>query len=526
MSAVGIDGATATALAAQAAQFTVADLWRRSARLFADRVAITCDELELTYAQVDERTGRLARALADAGIGRADRVAVMARTRPEFIELYLAAGKLGATIVGLNIRSHPDELAHCVALTRPRLLVAGPDFAEAITGLGGVDAPTWWLPERIGDPDSDWERRMTTATGAPPEVDHDPEDIHCVLFTSGTTGLPKGAMISERASVTRAFRCANWFGLGPDDGMVGWIPMFHTGGDECVKASLVTGGLFATLERADVETMYAAIARHRLTWAAMLPGVLTDFLHHPRRSEYDLSSLRIGFGYANMMPSVVEEFTSTFDAVFWDCFGQTESSFVLALDAVSPGQTPSLRKRPTPLLDIRIVDQDLNELPVGTPGECVVRGPSVMSGYVENPEASAEVFRGGWLHTGDVLVRNEDNTLTYVDRLKYLIKTGGENVYPAEIEQVLVAHPAIREASAISVPHDRWGETILAVVVLDDGASVTEHEIVAWCRERLAGFKTPRLVRILTDDELPRSGTGKIQRHELQRRFADAAREG
>lgn len=508
-------------LAARASRFTVSDLWRRSVRLFGPRPALVAGDLTFSYSEVDRRTDRLARALADGGVRHADRIAVMARTRPEFIELYLAAGKLGAIMVGLNIRAHSNELAYCLELTRPRLLVAAPEFAGPLAGVAPPDIHTWYLPEAVGDADSAWERRMTAATQPPPEVEHDPEDIHCVLFTSGTTGLPKAAMVSERASVTRAHRCASWFGLAPDDGMVGWIPMFHTGGDECVKASLLSGGTFATLQRADPETLFAAIERYRLTWAAMLPGVLTDFLHHPRRTEYDLSSLRFGFGYANMMPSVVEEFTRTFDAVFWDCFGQTESSFVLALDAVSPGQIPTLCKRPAPLLDVRIVDEELREQPVGTPGECVVRGPSVMSGYLENPEATAEVFRGGWLHTGDVLVRNEDGTLTYIDRLKYLIKTGGENVYPAEIEQVLVAHPAVREASAIGVPHERWGETILAVVVLEVGAASTEPELIAWCRARLSGFKTPRSVRFLDEREVPRSGTGKILRDELARMCAE-----
>ena len=160
---------------------------------------------------------------------------------------------------------------------------------------------------------------------------------------------------------------------------------------------------------------------------------------------------------------------------------------------------------------------DLRELPIGVPGECVVRGPSVMSGYLEDPAATIDVFRGGWLHTGDVLVRHEDGTYTYVDRLKYLIKTGGENVYPAEVEQVLTAHPAVREACAISVPDARWGEAIKAVVVLEPGGSCSARELKSWCRERLAGFKCPRYVQFIDYDDVPRSTTGKILRHELER---------
>jgi acyl-CoA synthetase (AMP-forming)/AMP-acid ligase II len=510
----------AQALAARATHFTVADLFRRSVRVYRDRTAVVSSEVELTYGELDERVSRLANHLTEAGLSHGDQVAVLSTTRPEYVEVYFAAAKLGLTVVGLNIRMQVDELLHCVALARPSALFASPDqasAAEAIrAGARGIEH-LWWFPDRVGDPASAYERLLRDARNEAPESVAEPEDIHCVLFTSGTTGRPKGAMVSERASVMRAMRCADWFELGPRDGMIGWIPMFHTGGDECVKATFLTGGKFATLEKPDPEAMFAAIERHRLTWTALLPGVITDFLHHPRRSSYDLSSFRFALGYANMMPRVVQDFTTALGVGFWDTFGQTESSFVVALDLVRPGAQPSLRKRPAPLLDVRIVDEDLRELPVGVPGECVVRGPSVMSGYIADPAATADAFRGGWLHTGDVLVRHEDGTFTYVDRLKYLIKTGGENVYPAEIEQVLTAHAAIREACAISVPDERWGETIKAVVVLEPGESCSPDEIRAWCREHLARFKCPRYVEFLDYDDVPRSTTGKILRHELER---------
>jgi acyl-CoA synthetase (AMP-forming)/AMP-acid ligase II len=505
-------------LAAHAAGFTVADLFRRSVRVYRDRTAIVCSETTVSYGELDKRVTRLANGLRDAGLTRGDRVAVLSTTRPEYIEVYFAAAKLGLTVVGLNFRMQLDELVHCMSLTRPRALFASPDqavTAEALSAAMQIEH-LWWFPDRVGDRASSYESRLRGAAADEPEPTAESEDIHCVLFTSGTTGRPKGAMISERASVIRAMRCADWFDLGPDDGMIGWIPMFHTGGDECVKATFLTGGKFATFEKPDPESMYAAIERHRLTWTALLPGVITDFLHHPQRPAYDLSSMRFALGYANMMPRVVQDFTAALGVGFWDTFGQTESSFVVALDLVQPGDTPSLRKRPAPLLDVRIVDEDLRELPVAVPGECIVRGPSVMSGYIDNDAATAEVFRGGWLHTGDVLVRHEDGTYTYVDRLKYLIKTGGENVYPAEIEQVLTAHPAVREACAVSVPDDRWGEAIKAVVVTEPGKSCSAEDIRAWCRDRLAGFKCPRYVQFLDYDDVPRSTTGKILRRDLE----------
>jgi acyl-CoA synthetase (AMP-forming)/AMP-acid ligase II len=176
-----------------------------------------------------------------------------------------------------------------------------------------------------------------------------------------------------------------------------------------------------------------------------------------------------------------------------------------------------LRKMPSPLLNVRIVDGELAETAVGEPGECVVRGPGVMSGYLDDPVATEEAFRGGWLHTGDVLVRNDDGTVSFVDRQKNLIKTGGENVYPAEVELVIAAHDAVQEVCVFGVPDARWGEAVRAVVVLAPGAELTEAEIVAWCRERLAGYKRPRHVLFMAAGQLPRSTTGKVQRHELAR---------
>ena len=207
--------------------------------------------------------------------------------------------------------------------------------------------------------------------------------------------------------------------------------------------------------------------------------------------------------------------TAAFGIDFCDAFGQTETSYVLAHGWSGPGEEPTLRKMPTPLLDVRLVDDDLNEVPVGTPGECVVRGPSVMSGYLDDPDATAEVFAGGWLHTGDVLSRDEHGTLTFVDRKKYLIKTGGENVYPAEVEQAISSHPAVQEVCVFGVPDPRWGETIKAVVALRPGHDTSAPELVTWCRDRLAGYKRPRYIEFMPAESLPRSTTGKLLRHEL-----------
>ena len=509
-------------VARDAAGYTVRDLFRRAFRVYAGRVAVTSETASWTYRELGERSAALAAALRRLGIGRGDRVAVLSETRPEYVETYAALAELGATALTLNIRMHPDELAYCVGTGRPSALLGSGSLAGALRALRDQDGPirTWVCYDGGLDGFLGYGELLDGGAGAGsaaavPDADVRAGDVHNVLYTSGTTGRPKGAMISQGAAAVRGLRLAQWFGLTPDDGFIGWLPLFHCGGDESLYATMLTGGTYATLRKADAATMYRMIERDRLSWTLLLPGVITDFLGHPARGQHDLSSLRFAIGYANMMPGVVRQLTAAFGIDFYDAFGQTETSYLLAHGVCHPGEEPTLRKLPSPLLDVRLVDDDLNDVPPGQPGECVVRGPSVMSGYLDDEKATDEVFRGGWLHTGDILAGNDDGTVTFVDRKKYLIKTGGENVYPAEVEQVITAHPSVQEACVFGVPDPYWGETVKAVVVRQPGAALSAQEIAGWCRERLAGYKRPRYVAFMTSDQLPRSTTGKLQRHEL-----------
>lgn len=510
-------------LAAAASGVTLDALYRRSLRLFADRVAVTTGDPDgpvWTYRELGERAERLAAGLVASGVGHGDRVAVLSETRPEFVEIYVALARLGVTAITLNIRWHPEEIAHAVATAAPVAFVTTALGAERAAAVRDrcPSVKNWYCV----DGTAGFEPYAGLPTDGEVPVDlARADDVHNVLYTSGTTGRAKGAMITQGTAAVRALRLAQWYTLTPDDGFVGWLPLFHTGGDESLNATLLTGGTFCALATAHTETMFAAIARHGLTWTLLLPGVITDVLHHERRGDYDLSTLRFVIGYANMMPRVVQELTAALNVDFNDAFGQTETSYVLAHGWSGPGEEPHLRKMPTPLMEVRLVDADMRETPVGVPGECVVRGPSVMAGYLDDPAATAEAFAGGWLHTGDVLVRHDDGTLSYVDRAKYLIKTGGENVYPAEVEQAVAAHPAVQEVCAYGVPDPRWGETVKIVVVRAPGGQVSGEEIVAWCRERLAAFKRPHFVEFVGAADLPRSTTGKLQRHLLAERGAD-----
>jgi fatty-acyl-CoA synthase len=502
--------------AAAASATTLDGVFRRAFEVFADRVAVTGEESSFTYSGVRDRAWRLAGALSARGLRRGDRIAALSETRPQYVEIYAACAALGVTVVALNIRLHPEELLYCLEKGRPSLLIASASLAPAVASIRGrAGYVRDWVALEALDGWLDYEAMLAaSAPHEPPRV-AEPEDIHNVLFTSGTTGRPKGAMISQRAAAIRGLRLAQWFGLGRSDGFIGWLPLYHCGGDESLYATFVTGGVFCALRKADPETIFRVIARDRLTWTLLLPGVLTDVLDHPRRADYDLSSLRFAIGYANMMPDIVARLTAAMNIDFYDAFGQSESSYLLAHGVSHPGDAPSLRKRPSPLMEVRIVDDAMNDMPVGRPGECIVRGPSVMSGYLDDEKANDEVFSGGWLHTGDLLRKEADGSLTFVDRKRYLIKTGGENVYPAEVEAVIARHPAVQEVCVFGIPDAYWGETIKAVIVPRPGRSATGAEIVAFCREKLASYKRPRFVEFVASERIPRSATGKLQRHEL-----------
>jgi acyl-CoA synthetase (AMP-forming)/AMP-acid ligase II len=513
-----MDG-TETGLARRAATLTLAQVFARSAQVYADRLALVSEDQTFTYRELDMRSNALANALLKSGVRPGGRIAVLSETRPEFCELYVAVAKVGVTLVTLNIRLRPEELGRCLELAGPSMLFFSGSLASVGEGLRDwCPALTRWVCFDLGASAKaeDYESFRARGATSPLALDVDPEAIHNVLYTSGTTGLPKGAMISQRAAAMRGLRIAQYWNLRETDGFVGWLPLYHCGGDESLYATLLTGGCYATVPKVEPERLYRLIERHHLTWTLLLPGMITGFLENPDRVRHDLSSLRFTFGYANLLPpQLLEEATGLLQAPYYDAYGQTETSYLVAYGRVDPGQRATLRKQPTPFLDVAIVDPELRPLPVGEAGECIVRGPSLMSGYLEAPEATAEVFRGGWLHTGDVLVRNQDGSLTFADRLKYLIKTGGENVYPAEVEQVIARLEAVQEVCVLGVPDERWGETVKACVVLRPGASLEAERIVVWCRENLASYKKPKYIEFLRGDEIPRSATGTVVRNEL-----------
>ena len=364
-----------------------------------------------------------------------------------------------------------------------------------------------------------YEAALAAAATTEPDRNVDPEDGLLVLYTSGTTGLPKGALISHRAEVARMHVAREEFGLAPGDGFVAWPPMFHMASSDHMIACLGTGAHVFVVDGFDLEKIVPLIASHGLWWLVVLPGTVDRFCAEIIATGVTPKSIkRIGAMADLVPPQQIAEITTLLQAPFANTFGATETGLPPAsAGLLSIGQIPiSLAKTANALCEIRLVDADDHDVPEGEAGELVIRGPTLFSGYWNAPQATAHDFRGGWFHMGDAFRRHPDGTLSFADRVKYLIKTGGENVYPAEIERVLLADPRVTEAVVVRKPDAQWGEVPIAFVARSDEA-LTADILLALCRAQLAGYKRPKEIHFVPFDRFPRSTTGKVQRGEVER---------
>jgi acyl-CoA synthetase (AMP-forming)/AMP-acid ligase II len=507
-----------SALAASA--LSIGDWFCAQVVLHGDAIALQHDERTLTYRALNERVNRLARWMLAHGLARGDRIAILSENRIEYVEVELAAAKLGIMAACQNWRQADPELAHCIALVEPKLVVVSERYAATLARLA-CEVP------RVLVLGADYERALAAAdSGSEPPHLAEPEDGLIILYTSGTTGMPKGAVISHRAMVTRTLIGALDRPMARQDSYLAWTPMFHMGSTDYVYSTLLRGGKVILLDGFQLPDMVEIIVRERLGWLHLNSAVIDRLVAEMKRGDARPKAMKSVGVMADLVPRpLIAELTTLMNAPFANTFGSTETGSVPASKGNIPiGVVPErLSKVQSSLCTVRLVDEHDRDVPDGEPGEVLLRGPSLFSGYWRAPEVNAEVFRDGWYHMGDVLRRNPDGTLDFVDRRKYLIKSGGENIYPGEIEGVLMASPRIANAVVVRRPDARWGEVPVAFVVRRDGR-LTAEEVVALCRGRIAGYKMPKDVRFIADEELPRSTSGKIKRHELELQLArDAA---
>ncbi|HYW03289.1 MAG TPA: long-chain fatty acid--CoA ligase [Gammaproteobacteria bacterium] len=505
----------------------IGDWLTRHAHAHPDREALVYGDTRLTSSQLDERVRRLADALAARGVRQGDRVAALMLNSNAFIETLFACARLGAIFVPINFRLSPAEIRYVLDDAGAHLVVyhdlfadllaparEGTELLHAIRVNEGAAA--------VAASDEDYETVLAAGDPERPAAPVVQDDVHLMMYTSGTTGRPKGAMLTHGNSTWNAFNLLlHGSALGTGDTVLTVAPMFHIGGLNVHTLPAIYKGTRVVLAaRFDPAATLERVQRERVTTLFLVPAMWLAISRVPDFDEYDLSSLHTLLSGGAPCPIPVIEFFQGRGLRFQEGFGMTET----APNASILDNADAVRKhgsvgKPLMHMEMRIVDESDRDVAEGETGELLVRGPNVFAGYWNRPEATREAFRGGWFHTGDLARRDDEGFYYIVDRKKDMLISGGENVYPTEVEQVLFRHPAVQEVAVVGIPDEKWGEVPMAIIVpREAGASLTLEDVQDFCAGKLARFKIPRKVEMV--EQLPRNAAGKVLKRELRSRFA------
>ncbi len=508
----------------------------RSAFVYPDKPAVIYGERVYTYRELRERVDRLASALQEAGVAKGDRVACIAPNIPPMLEAHYGPMSIGAALVAVNTRLSPREVAYILNHSQAKALIFDSEFAPLVrqirSEIPGVELFVQIADEHPLDPDIPGPEYEEFLASAPPGGRRDPVDSEldtiCVNYTSGTTGMPKGVQYHGRGAYLNALGEVIEMGLTWRAVYLWTLPMFHCNGWCLTWAVTAAGGTHVCLRRVDPALVYELIEQRGVTHLCGAPTVLTGMYASPAAEGRDLSGVTIATGGAPPAPQVVRTMESM-GATIIHLYGLTETYGPITIcepqpewDAMTPDELAVAKaKQGMPYIHagigIRVVDEQMQDAPRDgqTMGEVVMRANGVMKGYLDDPEATAAAFAGGWFHSGDLAVWHPDGQIELQDRAKDVIISGGENISSQQIEKVIMEHPGVLEVSVVAVPDDRWGEVPKAFVVPREGAPLTAEEIIAFCRERIAHFKAPKHVEF---GDLPKTATGKIQKYVLRER--------
>ena len=486
----------------------------RRARKTPQRTALIHGDTAVTYAELYARTTRLAHALKARGIRRGDRIAYLGPNHPSYLETLFAAGTLGAVFVPLNTRLAGPEIAYQLADSGARALVYAPPFAGLVAGLpGSSDVRTY---VEVG---AEYEELVASAADEPIDQPVTADDTCIIMYTSGTTGRPKGAMLTHGNLTWNAINVLVDHDLIADERALVSAPLFHTAGLNMLTLPvLLKGGTCVLVEAFEPAATFDLIEQHRITFMFGVPTMFDQVARHPRWADADLSSLRILTCGGSPVPTPLIAAYQQRGLTFLQGYGMTEASpGTLFLDAEHATSKAGSAGVPHFFSDVRVLRPDLTPADVGETGEVVVHGPHVMPGYWGLPDETAAVFADGWFRSGDAARIDEDGYVFIVDRIKDMIISGGENIYPAEIEDLLLGHPDIVECAVIGVPDDKWGEVPRAVVVAREGVDLDPDAVLASLAGRIAKYKIPKSVVVA--DELPRTASGKLLKSRVRTRY-------
>ncbi|NQU08676.1 MAG: fatty acid--CoA ligase [Candidatus Abyssubacteria bacterium] len=496
------------------------DLVRRNGKLFPDNTAAIFEGRRFTWREFDERVNRLANALIGLGIKREDHVAILAKNCNEYLEMYFACARNGSICTALNYRLSSREMHYVIDNSEAKVVIVSDEFLDTLEDI----RPDLKMAEHyivIGQtPEGmkSYDDLISEASPEPPGIERHEDDVVLQMYTSGTTGLPKGAMLTHRSLLTIATGCSFGMQFQAGDCILMVAPLYHMAAGMTSLATILQAGPILLHRDFNPVAILDDMEGGEVTTVLLIPVMLNFLLQMPDIEKRDFSNIRaIVYGASPMPVEVLRKGMEIFQCDFVQGYGQTESSAVLSIlnaeDHVLDGTPEQLKRlgsagREVFGTEVRVIDENGNDVKPGQIGEVIGRGENVMKGYWKMPEATAEAIRDGWLYTGDLATVDEDGYIYILDRMKDMIISGGENVYSREVEEVLYEHPAIAEAAVIGVPDEQWGETVKAIVVLKEGQEASAEEIIDFSRERLAGFKRPRSVDLV--DSLPRNLSGKV----------------
>lgn len=503
----------------------LAEWLRRRAARAPEKPALTFQGETWSYGEFQVRIERMAAMLASNGVGRGDRVAVLAFNHPVVLVLIFATARIGAILVPLNHRLSPVELRDIVADAGAGTLIVDERNRAAIQAVRGTMACSrHFLFDGSAEGWESLDAALARAPASTPAVDGQPDDVAMLIYTSGTTGRPKGVMLSNRNFWTNNVNWVLTSDFTSRDVTLNTAPLFHVGG-LCVVllVTFMAGGHNVLHDGFDPATFLADVERHRVTVTFCVPAMMLFATQHPSFAATDLSSLRMIVAGGAPVPEPLLETYAARGVPVSQCYGMTESTTGVTFLETHRARTKlGSCGRPGPLTEVKLIDDRGDEIAqAGIAGELCMRGGNVTQGYWKMPEATAQVLSAdGWFRSGDVARRDDEGFYTICDRTKDMIISGGENIYSAEVESVLYAHPAIAEVAVIGRPDEKWGETVLAIVTLRPGAILTLEDLRDFASRSLARFKLPRAMEVV--DFMPRNPNGKVQKPELRRRFASA----
>jgi acyl-CoA synthetase (AMP-forming)/AMP-acid ligase II len=483
----------------------------------------TGDGRGLTYAELRERVLRLSAALGGRGIGHGDRLAILDRNGVEYLESYFAAGSAGIWLVPLNFHLKPADIALRLRHSEAKALLVGEEFLPVVRALpdepGLVPKDRIWVIGRAADFPSYEE---LVAEGASRSADHHvaPEDILYIGYTSGTTGSPKAAMISHRAIVVGYLYKALEYGLDENDISLCPGPFWHSAPRDFASLAIYLGGCCVVTRGFDPREYLRMVEQHRVTFSFMVPTMFQMLASADQAA--DTSSLRVLISGGSPLPTALKErVVARFGPILREFYGATETRIITSISSAELQRKPRSVGRPARDVEVRILDDSRSEVPTGEVGEVFVRGPGLFSGYLGDPERTRSAFHGDWFSLGDLGRLDDEGYLYLVDRKQDMIISGGENIYPNDVEEVLLAFPGVKEAAVIGVPDLTWGELVVAIVVPEAGVAIDSEALMQFCGARLPGYMKPRRIEIA--ETLPRNAVGKVLRRVLREPYWRAA---